>query len=204
MELIKQVPVNVDYILMLVEEHRKECGDGEDVELTPTIYRAINANPNLPNMKDLVEEFVAIMSVDEAVDSQWGRFITTKRNQELDEIIRDEDLRPEETRNFMGNAFRDGEVQTTGTGIIEVMRPMSQFGGAGRSGGNPHAEKKNRVIKALGELLSGSVGWGLVRSWRTEDPPPRAATLMVPGVSSSNRSSRYRLRPRGTGLQCDD
>ena len=155
-ELIKQVAINVDYILMLVEEHRKECGNGKDVELPPVVSRAIDANPNLRSKKDLIEEFVAKMSVDTAVVSQWEQFINDKRNQELDKIIEQENLYPKKTREYMDNAFCDGELQTIGTDITKVMKPMSRFGAK-----NNHAEKKSRVIKALRAHFDRFRGLGL-------------------------------------------
>ena len=155
-ELIKQVAINVDYILMLVEEHRKECGNGKDVELPPVVSRAIDANPNLRSKKDLIEEFVAKMSVDTAVVSQWEQFINDKRNQELDKIIEQENLYPKKTREYMDNAFCDGELQTIGTDITKVMKPMSRFGAK-----NNHAEKKSRVIKALRVHFDRFRGLGL-------------------------------------------
>lgn len=155
-ELIKQVAINVDYILMLVEEHRKECGNGKDVELPPVVSRAIDANPNLRSKKDLIEEFVAKMSVDTAVNSQWEQFINNKRNQELDKIIEQENLYSEKTHEYMDNAFCDGELQTTGIAITKVMKPMSRFGAK-----NNHAEKKSRVIKALRVHFDRFRGLGL-------------------------------------------
>ena len=155
-ELIKQVAINVDYILMLVEQHCKKYGNGEDIELPPAVSRAIDANPNLRSKKDLIEEFVAKMSVDTAVVSQWEQFINDKRNQELDKIIEQENLYPKKTREYMDNAFCDGELQTIGTDITKVMKPMSRFGAK-----NNHAEKKSRVIKALRVHFDRFRGLGL-------------------------------------------
>lgn len=57
-ELVKQVEINVDYILMLVEKLREEHGDGEDREIRAEISRAVDASPYLRNKRDLVEDFV--------------------------------------------------------------------------------------------------------------------------------------------------
>jgi type I restriction enzyme, R subunit len=40
-ELIKQVEINVDYILMLVQKYRDAKGSGEDKEIRATISHAI-------------------------------------------------------------------------------------------------------------------------------------------------------------------
>lgn len=57
-ELIKQVEINVDYILMLVQKYRDEYGDGDDKEIRTEISRAVDASPTLRNKKDLIEDFV--------------------------------------------------------------------------------------------------------------------------------------------------
>src|SRR5690606_9366149 len=57
-ELIKQVEINVDYILLLVDKVRKERGDGDDTEVRAQITRALDASPTLRNKRDLIEAFV--------------------------------------------------------------------------------------------------------------------------------------------------
>ena len=60
MELVKQVEINVDFILMLVQKYRDARGDGEDVEIRANISRAIDSSPSLRNKKDLIEDFVLL------------------------------------------------------------------------------------------------------------------------------------------------
>ncbi len=55
-ELVKQVDINVDYILVLVERHRGENEDG-DREIPVEISRALAASPSLRGKRDLIEEF---------------------------------------------------------------------------------------------------------------------------------------------------
>ena len=64
-ELVKQVEVNVDYILMLVEKYREERGDGSDRELEALakIRRAIDSSISLRNKRDLILAFVDSVSV---------------------------------------------------------------------------------------------------------------------------------------------
>ncbi|MDF2049864.1 type I restriction endonuclease subunit R [Arthrobacter sp. Cr_A7] len=143
-ELIKQVEINVDYILMLVHKYRAERGDGDDKEIRAEITRAVDASPSLRNKKDLIEDFVDSLSADGEIDQEWRAFIIAKRESELNAIIEDENLRPDETRIFMETAFRDGQILTTGTGITNVLPPTSRFS---RTGG--HGERKQSVIAKL-------------------------------------------------------
>ncbi|WP_296139735.1 type I restriction endonuclease subunit R [uncultured Tessaracoccus sp.] len=143
-ELVKQVEINVDYILMLVDKYRAVRGDGEDQEVRAEITRAVNASPTLRSKRDLVEAFVDQLSTDGRVDEEWNAWIAARREAELDQIITDEHLRPDEARLFMAQAFRDGQVHTSGTGITRVLPPMSRF-----TPSAGHVEKKRRVIERL-------------------------------------------------------
>jgi type I restriction enzyme R subunit len=144
-ELIKQVEINVDYILMLVQKYRDERGDGDDKEVRAEITRAIDASPSLRNKKDLIEAFVDRVSVGGAVDEEWARFIAVRRDVELARIIAEANLRPDETREFVDRAFRDGAIQATGVAITKVLPPASRFSADGG-----HGDKKQRVLTQLG------------------------------------------------------
>ena len=152
-ELIKQVEINVDYILMLVQKYRDERGDGDDKEIRVEITRAVDASPSLRNKKDLIEDFVDNISVDGEIDQEWRTFIAAKREAELETIITDEDLRPDETRVFVETAFRDGQIRTSGTAITKVLPPVSRFFADGG-----HGEKKQRVIQKLGAFFERFLG----------------------------------------------
>lgn len=152
-ELIKQVEINVDYILMLVQKYRDERGDGDDKEIRTEISRAVDASPTLRNKKDLIEDFVNSLSVDGEIDQEWRAFIAAKREAELDTIITEENLRPDETRVFVETAFRDGQIRTSGTAITKVLPPASRF-----SAGGGHGEKKQRVIQKLGAFFERFFG----------------------------------------------
>ncbi|MEV7631902.1 type I restriction endonuclease subunit R [Microbacterium sp. NPDC089318] len=130
-ELIKQVEINVDYILMLVDKLRAERGDGDDKEIRAQISRAVDASPTLRNKRDLVEDFVDNISMDGAVDAQWQAYVAAKREAELEAIIAEQKLRPEQTRAFVESAFRDGYLRTTGAAITEILPPMSRFAPGG-------------------------------------------------------------------------
>lgn len=143
-ELIKQIEINVDYILMLVERYVQEKGPGEDREIRATIDRAVNSSPSLRNKKNLVEQFVDSVSATAKVDAQWHVFMAAKKAKELARIIANEGLNANETKAFVDNAFRDGVILTTGTAIAKIMPPVSRF-----SKNNNHSEKKRIVLDKL-------------------------------------------------------
>ncbi|MHA7861627.1 type I restriction endonuclease subunit R [Tessaracoccus sp. Y36] len=155
-ELVKQVEINVDYILMLVEQYRQQRGDGDDKELRATITRAVDASPSLRSKKDLIEEFVDSISAEGGVDHEWQTYIAARREAELQAIIDEESLKPTETRNFVEHAFTNGSLQSAGTSVTRILPPASRFAEAG--GG--HAAKKNRVLARLGAFLERFLGLG--------------------------------------------
>lgn len=154
-ELIKQVEINVDYILMLVHKYREQRGDGKDKETRAEISRAIAASPSLRNKRDLIEAFVDRVSASEAVDEEWIAYIAARQAAELDRIIADEGLKPEETRQFVDRAFHAGAVQTSGMAITKVLPPTSRFSADGG-----HGEKKQRVLTKLGAFFERFFGLG--------------------------------------------
>lgn len=154
-ELIKQVEINVDYILMLVQRWREARGDGSDVEIRESISHAVAASPSLRNKKDLIEAFVESVSVDGEIDEEWRAFVQARREAELDAIIEEEKLRPDETRAFIAAAFRDGAVQATGTAITRVLPPVSRFSPDGA-----HGAVKQRVLEKLAAFFERFFGLG--------------------------------------------
>ncbi|EAR26112.1 type I restriction-modification system endonuclease [marine actinobacterium PHSC20C1] len=152
-ELIKQVEINVDYILMLVQKYRDERGDGDDTEIRAAISRAVDASPSLRNKRDLVEAFVDSLSTTGEVDEEWRAFIEARRRAELDAIIDAEGLKPEETRAFMETAFRDGAIRAGGTAVTRILPPVSRFAAHGG-----HGEKKQRVLGQLGAFFERFFG----------------------------------------------
>ncbi|MGP7960677.1 type I restriction endonuclease subunit R [Sanguibacter sp. A247] len=145
-ELIKQVEINVDYILMLVEQYRAAKGNGDDKEIKATIDRAIASSPSLRNKKELIEEFVDRVSLTGEVADEWREYVTARREAELERIIAEENLKPEPTREFIDAAFRDGAVRSTGTAITRILPAVSRFA---RGSGPSHGAKKQTVIDKL-------------------------------------------------------
>ena len=140
-ELIKQVEVNIDYILMLVAKyHESNC---KDKEILADISKAVSASIQLRSKKDLIDGFIASVNADTNVDDDWKTFVNEQREKDISTLITEERLKDEEARKFIDNAFRDGLLRTTGTDIDKIMPPVSRFGGGNR------AEKKNGIIAKL-------------------------------------------------------
>ncbi|MHB8657464.1 MAG: type I restriction endonuclease subunit R [Solirubrobacteraceae bacterium] len=155
-ELIKQVEINVDYILMLVQKWRDAKGDGGDKEMSlSTIQRAVDSSLTLRNKKDLIMDFVDRVSASGEIDEEWRTYVDAKRVAELDDIIAEEGLKPDETKAFIAHAFRDGRIATTGTAVTRLIPPVSRFAPDGG-----HGEKKQRVISRLSAFFERFFGLG--------------------------------------------
>ena len=151
MELIRQVEINIDYILLLVEKfHKSNC---KDKEILVSIDRAIDSSIQLRSKKELIHDFIRTIDVSTVVERDWTTFVKEQEEAELNSIIAEEKLKPDETKRFMDNSFRDGTLRTTGTEFDRIMPPVSRFGG----GGNRTA-KKQSVIARLGKFFEKYLG----------------------------------------------
>lgn len=154
MELVKQVEVNIDYILMLVAKYHD--GNCKDKEILVAIDKAIKSSLQLRSKKELIENFIATINTSTDVNADWQRFVREQREADIQALIQEEKLKSEETRKFVENAFRDGVLKTTGTDVDRLLPPVSRFGGGGS-----RDKKKLTVIdklKAFFEKYFGLVG----------------------------------------------
>lgn len=150
MELVKQIEVNIDYILMLVAKyHESNC---KDKEILGSIDKAISSSLQLRSKKELIDGFINTINVQSDITSDWAKFVSKQRENDISEIISTEKLKDEETRKFIDNAFRDGVLKTTGTDIDKIMPPVSRFGGGNR------AAVKQKVIDVLQKFFEKYFG----------------------------------------------
>lgn len=160
MELVRQIEINIDYILMLVE---KRHGDNEkDREIAERIRSSVAASPELRDKQDLIDRFLEMAGFGETpatfivdpkatdeerhavVASNWHDFVRDSMESELTGIIDSENLKPAETRALLTEAFEVGGVPQEGTAVSKILPPVSRF-----AKGNPHAEKRGRVTALL-------------------------------------------------------
>ena len=142
MELVKQVEVNIDYILMLVAKyHDENC---KDKEILVAIDKAIRSSLQLRSKKELIEDFIETINTSTDVNGDWQKFVQEQKETDIQELIQEEKLKPEETKKLMENAFSDGVLKTIGTDIDKILPPISRFGGGGS-----RDKKKQIVINKL-------------------------------------------------------
>ncbi len=152
-ELIKQIEINIDYILMLVKTYHDS--NSQDKEIIVKINRAINASDELRSKKELIINFITRNRYGDDVVASWNEYIIKDREEELLALIKAENLKEEPTREFLDNAFKSEELKTVGTGINELMPPVSRFGNSNRE------EKKNRITDKLRAFFDKYSGLGI-------------------------------------------
>lgn len=150
MELVKQIEVNIDYILMLVAKyHESNC---EDKTILTNIDKAIDASLELRSKKELIQGFISRVNVSSQVDEDWRTYVREQKEQDLARIIEEEKLKPDLTEKFIDGSFRDGSLKTTGTDIDKILPPVSRFGGGGR------VAKKRSVVGKLLDFFEKYLG----------------------------------------------
>ena len=163
MELVRQIEVNIDYILHLVEQRH---GDNvKDKEIAEQIRTSVLSSPELRDKQDLIERFLEMAGFGDApatfvidpmasederhaiVATQWTSYVANSMREELNGIIEDERLKADETWDLVQEAFEAGRVPQEGTAVARILPPVSRF-----AKGNPQAEKRHRVTARLAEF----------------------------------------------------
>lgn len=142
MDLIKQIEINIDYILGLIRQYHED--HIKNKELLIDINKAIDSSVELRNKKDLINQFIATLGTHSVVDEDWQKFVEEKKVAELNEIIENENLDRDATYAFIQNAFRNGGIATTGTAIAKVLPPVSRFSERGK-----RTQKREDVLGRL-------------------------------------------------------
>jgi len=142
MELIKQVEINIDFVLGLIKRYHEDHNNNRDILVD--INKAIDSSIELRNKKDLINQFITSLDIHSVVDDDWQKFVEKKKIEELEQIITNENLDHDATYTFVKNSFRDGSVATTGTALVDVLPPVSRFSPTGE-----RTKKRESVLEKL-------------------------------------------------------
>jgi type I restriction enzyme R subunit len=148
-ELIKQVEINIDYILELIQKYHQDHIKNKEILLD--INKAIDSSLKLRNKKDLILDFIQQLDIQmeekekaTSMDEQWQAYIIGKRKEELDKIIEEENLDREKTYTFIRNSFKRRYIESIGTEFAQILPPMSRFTHNGE-----RTKKRENVLKKL-------------------------------------------------------
>jgi len=148
LELVKQVEINVDYILMLVKSLQESADSNNDKEIRVAIERAVDSSYSLRSKKDLIQKFVDDLSVEANVESSWSKFIKEQKELELEQIIQDESLESARAHVLLEQAFKTGELKLEGTALSRVLPAVNMFSPEG-----DYSNQKKRVFEKLSSFF---------------------------------------------------
>jgi type I restriction enzyme, R subunit len=142
-ELVKQVEINVDFILILIRG-LQGASASENKEIKAKINKTVLSSFSLRSKRDLIERFIETVNNDSDVEGQWKKFVDEAKAEELGKIIADENLNPTETTEFINKAFADGELKSAGTAVTKLLPAKNMF-----SPSYEHSLQKSMVIEKL-------------------------------------------------------
>jgi len=143
MELIKQIEINIDYILELIKKYHEDNINNR--EILVDINKAIDSSVELRNKKDLINQFITSLDIHSAIEEDWRKYVDAKRIEELDEIIEQENLDRAATYEFVRSSFRNGSVAATGTALTNVLPAVSRF--------SPTGERTKKRESVLAKII---------------------------------------------------
>lgn len=143
-ELVKQVEINVDFILILVRKLQETKDPAANKEIKATIERAVNSSISLRSKRDLIEKFIDSINAEADVITSWGNYVHDQKINELTQIIEAERLDAGATKKFIDQAFREGQVQLAGTAFSKILPPQDMF-----TPDNEHGAQKSRVAEKI-------------------------------------------------------
>lgn len=124
LELVKQIEVNIDYILMLVEKyHQSNC---KNKEILVDIDKSIKSSPGLRSKKELIEDFIKTVNVDTKVAEDFKKYVIESKEKDLNVIIKKHNLNPDMLREFIDNSFKYGELVLIGQEFDKLI-PFTSF-----------------------------------------------------------------------------
>ncbi len=71
LELIKQIEINIDYILELIKKYHEDHIKNREILID--INKAIDSSVELRNKKDLINQFIDSLDAHSVIDDDWRR-----------------------------------------------------------------------------------------------------------------------------------
>jgi type I restriction enzyme R subunit len=142
MELVKQVEVNIDFILFLVEQYRKT--HKQDAEIRVKISKAIDSSPDLRDKKELIEQFIEQLTPNSEVDAAWRIYVNNEKRRQFETIVEEEHLKREKAVEFIENAYARGYVPEGGMELDGIMPPINPF--------DPSANRQGKIQRVVDRL----------------------------------------------------
>ncbi|QZX49327.1 type I restriction endonuclease subunit R [Mycoplasma sp. E35C] len=149
-DIIESETFDIDHILMLVKKYQT-AHDSAKKEILDQIMRWVNASPILRSKKELIRAFVDVrLEKDDDIYYKWDDFVEIKKEEQLDQLIKEENLREDETKKFFEKCLEINELKTKGAEINKILPPLSRFISKNNES---RIDKKRKVIQKLQVLF---------------------------------------------------
>ncbi len=124
-ELLFQNTITVSYVLKMLEGH--EWGGDGDREFKIDLERKIKGDIRLRSKLSLIMAFVNRVSDTSADDVDWGSFVKSRRESELDEIVSKFGLSRDKAFAFIDNALESDCYSSDGSDFSDLLPMTSRF-----------------------------------------------------------------------------
>lgn len=149
-ELLKQVEVSIEYILELIATYHRHKDKGS----YERILKLLDSSLSLRSKKELLLRFIQSLNPQSNVEKDFSTYIAARKDESLDTIITELDLKPKETKEFMQDSFERGELRDYGRAFGEILPPSPLFG-KGAEQTHKVREKALEKLQAFFELFKG-------------------------------------------------
>ncbi|EKK7209645.1 type I restriction endonuclease subunit R [Campylobacter upsaliensis] len=149
-ELLKQVEVSIEYILELIATYHRHKDKGS----YERILKLLDSSLSLRSKKELLLRFIQSLNPQSNVEKDFSTYIAARKDESLDTIITELDLKPKETRAFIQDSFERGELRDYGRAFGEILPPSPLFG-KGAEQTHKIREKALEKLQAFFELFKG-------------------------------------------------
>ena len=141
-ELIKQVEVNIDFILSLLAKY---AHSSNDKKIKDDIILNIDSSISLRDKKDLIIEFMDKLEYDsDNVHDEWIKFNKEKQEEDIANIIKELKLKEKESKKIIESYVKNSEVREHGADINNIfLESFSHFGPEA----NKNTKMKNSFFK---------------------------------------------------------
>ncbi|EDP6907475.1 HsdR family type I site-specific deoxyribonuclease [Campylobacter upsaliensis] len=148
-ELLAQVEVSIEYILELIAKYHKDQATNYE-----PILKLLDSSLSLRSKKELFLRFIDSLHTQSNVAKDFSTYIAARKDESLDTIITELDLKPKETRAFIQDSFERGELRDYGRAFGEILPPSPLFG-KGAEQTHKIREKALEKLQAFFELFKG-------------------------------------------------
>ncbi|WP_371177402.1 type I restriction endonuclease subunit R [Buchananella felis] len=141
-ELVKQVEINLDYVLHLIGQAREDGKNQGEIRIDPNIMKLVDASPSLRSKRDLIQEFIERVTVAPDTAPEWPEFEEEKRQEELGQIVAIYELDGDALRALVERFGPRGSMRLEGDVLDPVLPSLDMF--------DPRAATlREKVIDAL-------------------------------------------------------